>query len=528
MRIVAAYSLARSVQEDRTASQDLDDFITTVEEWLNWKGAHDTSVGQREVDFSDGRVAQLAREQLQAVGGTLASFVLTEPIKDGAFETHIDLACSDGRLVLSCRLGTMNADSALAPVSFEARCPGIVRDLIRSASWRSGTSHASATHVVRSGRDGGGDLANAIWDVSRGLPIVVISERYGSTLHPDLSRNIAYDLAGLANVVEIDRDASWTLSQAKGSVWSCYAGAIRLYWPFRSSTNLPYTHRFWTYYGLLRGGVSSAAAAARIREEVRRIVFEQSAFQTAPPLITGIRKQYVADQRKQARDADGYLELAEDYERENMSLRRELDERDDIIRKLNDHIQDQSEELNDQIDTLKEQKRQLIISNRFAQQAQSEQSDSDLVDDVDGDQLTVEEVVYQAMDGCKHLIFGDDVLRGIEDLATDAGPPKKIERYLDELDALTSQLQREHSLGMSMRQWLRERNVTYSPESDTIRNSPAEMRKRTWDDGTGKKREFEGHLKPSDSTSPDRLVRIYFRHDRGLNKTVVGWVGRHP
>lgn len=496
MRTVAAYSLTRPRSENKTEFQDLDAYSTRVEEWLRSKGADDVSLGQREVVLSHGQAAQLTREHLETSHGTLASFVLIEPSKDGSFETHIDLATRKDEIVLSCRLGTLSADSALAPVPFEVRCPHIVRDIVRTGGWRSGESRVSAEHTPCAGRKGGQALANAIWDDRRGLPIVVISERYGSSLHPQLSQNISYDLAGLARVAEIDRDASWTLSQTKGSVWSCYAGAIRIYWPFRAVADTPYAHRFWTYYELLRGNVSPFAAAKRIRDEIRRIIFEQSAFQTVPPLISGIRKQYVAHQLRKARDADDYREFAEDYERENVALRRELDERDDIIEKLNDHIKNQSKDLNDQIERLKEEKKQLLISNRWAQQAQV---DPDLEDEINVDQLTVDDVVYQAMDSCKNLIFGDDVLSSTKELATDAGPPKKISRYLEELDALTAQLQ-NGSLGMSVRQWLRERNVAYSPESPTIRNSAAEMLKRTWDDGSGKKREFEDHLKPSDST----------------------------
>ena len=78
-----------------------------------------------------------------------------------------------------------------------------------------------------------------------------------------------------------------------------------------------------------------------------------------------------------------------------------------------------------------------------------------------------------------------------------------------------------------MLDWLREQGLKASNESDTIRNSTAEMQKRTWHDGQVKRR-FESHLKPSEGTSPDRCVRICFDYDSEAKKTVVGWVGRHP
>jgi hypothetical protein len=54
------------------------------------------------------------------------------------------------------------------------------------------------------------------------------------------------------------------------------------------------------------------------------------------------------------------------------------------------------------------------------------------------------------------------------------------------------------------------------------------MRARTWDDGTGRRRQFELHLKPAEGTSPDRCVRIYFEYDDASGRSIIAWVGRHP
>jgi hypothetical protein len=78
-----------------------------------------------------------------------------------------------------------------------------------------------------------------------------------------------------------------------------------------------------------------------------------------------------------------------------------------------------------------------------------------------------------------------------------------------------------------MIQWLRGRGINASGESDTVRNSASEMRKRAWHDGS-KRRTFELHLKPNEVVSPDRCARIYFDFDDQRNCVIVGWVGRHP
>jgi hypothetical protein len=124
------------------------------------------------------------------------------------------------------------------------------------------------------------------------------------------------------------------------------------------------------------------------------------------------------------------------------------------------------------------------------------------------------------------LVFGDDVEEGVRSLAPDAGPPEKIYEYLKTLADMTTQRQ-DNTLGKSTVDWLREHGLRLSNESETVRNSQTEMQKRKWHDGRNQ-RQFETHLKPNESTSPDKCVRIYFDYDPEVRKTVVGWVGRHP
>jgi len=67
--------------------------------------------------------------------------------------------------------------------------------------------------------------------------------------------------------------------------------------------------------------------------------------------------------------------------------------------------------------------------------------------------------------------------------------------------------------------WLNSRGVIASGESETVLNSTTEQKARTWDDGTGAKRPFNSHLKPSEAIHPDRCVRVYFDYDEKRAKT---------
>lgn len=125
------------------------------------------------------------------------------------------------------------------------------------------------------------------------------------------------------------------------------------------------------------------------------------------------------------------------------------------------------------------------------------------------------------------LVFGAAVDESVRLVAPDAGPPEKIVAYLNALAELTKR-RRNGPLGSTAVKWLTSKGVVASGESETILNSPKEQLLRTWDDGSGARRRFNLHLKPSEGTSPDRCVRIYFDYDENRGTTIIGWIGRHP
>ena len=44
-------------------------------------------------------------------------------------------------------------------------------------------------------------------------------------------RELASDLAGSAHVMVIDWDVTYEFSRIVGDEWSCFGGAVRIYWP---------------------------------------------------------------------------------------------------------------------------------------------------------------------------------------------------------------------------------------------------------------------------------------------------------
>src|SRR5690606_29599134 len=160
----------------------------------------------------------------------------------------------------------------------EAKCPRFIQVLLQPPSpWKFNGLPLAAAPLRLSGHDNGARLASLLWEPSRPIPVIAISDDDGLLLHPGIDEDLARDLAGLAIVTTIDADAAWQLTSERGRQWSCFGGAVRLYWPGLTSSSNPFSNPLWTTPRLLLEAESSAFAAQRLRGQLRRLVFEQSA-----------------------------------------------------------------------------------------------------------------------------------------------------------------------------------------------------------------------------------------------------------
>jgi hypothetical protein len=404
-------------------------------------------------------------------------------------------------------VGLSAAAAAIAPVFIDVRCPRLVQDLLSPPSaWTCRGSKVSSIPISCEGESGGDEFISLVWDRTRAIPLIAVSDEYGAVLSPDIVEKLASDLAGLAVVARIDRNSSWKVTRLKGKEWSCYGGAIRLFWPAIDDNDSPYQHPLWTRARLLGSMIDTEAAADRIRRELRRRILGPSAFAISePPLFSSLRRAAREEElnalRDKATDGADYKALADEYF--------------DAASRANETIALRDEEIAD----LREKIRGLQSALQSKRGGQEE-----VEPDTETPPSSVDDAVSVAMaELADDLVFGSAVNEGVAALARDAGPPDKILRYLRELGEFT-RARRKGTLHSSAIKWLQQRGVTASIESETVRKSGG----RKWDDGTGKSMSFDLHLKPSDATAPDRCVRIYFDFDETRGKTIVGWVGRHP
>lgn len=510
MREAAKYAFCANLPSSSDADFGWVSTCSAIAAWFSEKGISDIPKGENVAYLNDGRLATIILKEVSVGDDLLSSWEMQEPIEkspgSSIFRTTLSACKRNTKIAVSCVLEVGNPQNIVAPVVFDAFCPKVIRDIVGlHLGWRVRDTEISNHQKRYSNDQDAQKLWSEISNPTRALPLVIVSEHSGFCLHPQLAARMARDLTGLANVVHVNDTVSWAMTRDQGVEWSCYNGAVRIYWPFGETEQNPYSHPLWTAPRLLQSAVGTEDAAKRIRNQIRRRVLGLST-------LTIYRDRLFDD-------------IHSDFQHGQQEIKKkEASTNEEWIA----YIEDENSKLDSENLLLKEQiaKLQTDLANARALQSWLAVDTADVAPDTEC-LVTVLDAITKAKSCLKdELRFGDDALTGAEKVNYNKVPVEKIYKYLEGLARL-AQVKRDGSLNKSEITWLNENGYSASPESATIRNSSDEMKKRTWHDGTGR-RKFELHMKPTDAAHPDACVRIYFAWDSSAKIMVVGWVGRHP
>lgn len=333
MQKVAAYLLERR-DDMQWADARIAEAIHLRSIVTNWLGSKGASVSGPTGAYQpeDGSVGAFSINEVVDGARSWWMLQLDEQTTAGRkFTVAVSITASSDRVSVYVTLEAGWTASRIMPALVDARCPRIVRELLDlPGSWYHGTSALRPKTAIQ-GFDAGEGLAAEIDHNGRSVPLLVVSAPSGSATLPGIEASIAYDLAGLANVVVVDQDASWALTDVLGAGFSCYSGAVRLYWPHFSTTQDRFAHPLWTAERLRMLGATETEARERFRRHLRSAVFRAAALSVNRPReIDDIRdtvdRAAIAALRERATSLEEFERLADSYAADNDHLRAERTE----------------------------------------------------------------------------------------------------------------------------------------------------------------------------------------------------------
>ena len=330
MQKVAAYLLERREGMESTDVRSAEAKLLQGEvlKWLSTKGGT-PNAAQGTFKPEDNGTGRFAIEEATDAERSWWMLQLHEETADGRrFATTASVTAGTDRISVYVTLEVGWTTARIVPASdSDPKCPRLVRNLLElPGRWYHGTSCFPGLQVIQGFQDGEA-LAYEIEHHDRTVPIIVVSSDWGQPALPQLDEKLAYDLAGLANVVRVDDDASWALTDVLGVDRCCYRGAVRLYWPYQGGANTGF-HPLWTGDRLRSSSQDRIATRERFRKQLRGIVFSAAALSVVRPReIDGIRdaaeRTAMTALRDKASSLEEFQKLADSYAADADKLRDE-------------------------------------------------------------------------------------------------------------------------------------------------------------------------------------------------------------
>ncbi len=325
MQKVAAYLMERreGMEWPEARAAEVEYLRGQVEAWIRTKGAGEIAAsGSYEAE--DGSHATFSLDEATDSDRTWWMAQLREVTASARkFIAAVSITNASNKVAVYASLEVGSDSTLVSPVEVDPRCPAIIRTLLnRRGRWHHGFTELRTLRKLK-GFEAGLGLAAEIKHPERTVPFIVVAEIDRSMALPELGQELAYDLSGIANVVVLDSDATWALTDHLGVRLSCHSGAVRLYWPRLAINEDPYRHPLWTAPRLRS---FSDEVRHLFRRQLRSQVMDASALSVVRPReIDDIRssasRRVFADLRERASSLQDHAELAGLYEKDNDQLR---------------------------------------------------------------------------------------------------------------------------------------------------------------------------------------------------------------
>jgi hypothetical protein len=213
----------------------------------------------------------------------------------------------------------------IAPVEFKLQRPRLIATLLREFVCTHGDERLSTDPRSLSAQGVADFVQMHVLSRSRRLPIVVVSRTALSDKWLVDPAELADRLAGIAEVYVLDdKWAGYALSDEVGKIYSCYNGAVRLYWPDFDPEASPYSPVYTPDRVRVLGG--------RLVETIFRQLAAISAFRFVPGPIAVDALDFLGEQKRKelesmkraAQELGDYEQFVQMWEKENAELKKNL------------------------------------------------------------------------------------------------------------------------------------------------------------------------------------------------------------
>ncbi|HJZ58559.1 MAG TPA: hypothetical protein VKE74_26700 [Gemmataceae bacterium] len=403
--------------------------------------------------------------------------------------------------------------------------PGVVDALLAEANGLIG-GRAVPNRVRAVGQGFIPGLVDELLDPGRALPIVLL------TPHPDSNSPIVdperllEEVFGLAQVVELSTgEATFALTRRLGKEWSCFWGAVRIYWPGLNPGSDNFRHHPIFFPDQYPPGFEADVELPR--DVLRRLAAWANHRFAEAPLVRQARlarekKQQAAVQARIAELAAG-VEQAREWQRH-------LEDAWDANRRLSDDLALAKLELAEVREELARQQQQWATVSREIAAARDEAGIW---------RAAAERFRVRVLDKLRRVAEAVELARAdfpgtLEFLATaadsaDESPyhaPRRVYELFATLDEAMREIRAHHGhLGEPMYDFLRRRGFEYKDRiSQTSEGRFGGEYTFTY---RGRKVLFENHVTLGASHNPQDCMSVHWLRDDDTRRFVIGWCGKH-
>jgi hypothetical protein len=399
----------------------------------------------------------------------------------------------------------------IAPVEFKLQRPRLIITLLRQFLCTHGNERLSPEPRSLPAEKVPNFVQEHLLSHNRRLPIVMVSRTPASDKWLVDPSELADRLAGIAEVYEIDdKWAGYALTAEVGKTYSCYNGAVRIYWPDFDPDAKPYSPVYTPDRVLDLGG--------KLPEIIFRQLTAISAFRFVPGPVTVDALDFLSEQkrkelesiRRAAQERGDYEQFAQMFEKENGELKEKLSQ-----------LQVETSDLRTRLELSQDNLRAIWRTQEIDVIGAVEPL---LEEEIELD--SVEEAVGQAQSSLVGtLVFLDSALSSAQD--SPFKQPKRVSQALLALHEVCLEWRKSRkdkvTIGM-LEQRFAAKGFTYKPrESMTSKGKWGDEYEAIY---KGRKVPIEQHLALGKG-GPDTCLRIHFYTDEEKEQYVIAHVGRH-